>query len=66
MPRLKLLLSAIVSLCLLATPGLTRPAYAESATADPALPAGVHRVVMIEGVTEYRLDNGLQDRKSVV
>jgi zinc protease len=60
MPRLKLLLSAIVSLCLLATPGLTRPAYAESATADPALPAGVHRVVMIEGVTEYRLDNGLQ------
>ena len=29
-------------------------------TASAALPAGVHEVVMIEGVTEYRLDNGLQ------
>lgn len=30
------------------------------AQADAPLPAGVRQIVMIEGVTEYRLDNGLQ------
>ncbi len=34
------------------------PAPATAPT--PALPAGVRQVVLIEGVTEYRLDNGLQ------
>ncbi|MDY0310294.1 MAG: pitrilysin family protein [Castellaniella sp.] len=64
MTRLTHPLILLLVLCMLAAP-LTRPAAAASAHAAPAtaahaLPAGIHRVVMIEGVTEYRLDNGLQ------
>ncbi len=36
------------------------PALAPATAPSPALPAGVRQVVMIEGVAEYRLDNGLQ------
>lgn len=34
--------------------------WAASAIAQPALPAGVERVTSVEGITEYRLTNGLQ------
>ena len=34
--------------------------WAASAIAQPALPAGVERVTSVEGITEYRLANGLQ------
>jgi zinc protease len=37
----------------------TPPAVAATPAAAPALPKGIHEVVLIEGVTEYRLDNGL-------
>lgn len=51
--------SLFLAFCLLAAPVLHSPALAKPA-ATQSLPAGVHQVVMIEGVTEYRLDNGLQ------
>jgi len=34
--------------------------FAPPATADPRLPAGVSKVTTVEGVTEYRLGNGLR------
>lgn len=36
------------------------PAAAPAAEAEIALPEGVTRVASVEGITEYRLDNGLQ------
>ena len=44
---------------LLATTLATTPAAAQAAPAAP-LPAGIERVTAVEGVTEYRLGNGLQ------
>ncbi|MFV0282982.1 MAG: M16 family metallopeptidase [Castellaniella sp.] len=67
MRRLPLLIFPLLSLCLLAASSLPRPALAESTATAPTTtttssppPAGVRQIVMIEGVTEYRLDNGLQ------
>ena len=36
------------------------PNVSSPPSADGALPAGVERIVSIEGITEYRLDNGLR------
>ena len=36
------------------------PAAAPAAEAEIVLPEGVTRVASVEGITEYRLDNGLQ------
>lgn len=58
--RLPIALAAL----LLATAALsaetTSPPPPAATTTEPALPAGIRQIVMIEGVTEYRLDNGLQ------
>ncbi|WP_323030130.1 hypothetical protein, partial [Castellaniella sp.] len=35
-------------------------AHAAPTAAAQSLPAGIRQVVMIKGVAEYRLDNGLQ------
>ena len=50
-PHMKLPLRATA--CLLALSSLTLPAQAQ-------LPQGVTRVTSVEGITEYRLDNGLR------
>ena len=39
---------------------ISSPAAPDAAAADASLPAGVERVVSIEGITEYRLENGLR------
>src|SRR6266850_4102640 len=51
MPRRSLLAPALLLAALI--PAAARPA-------DPALPKGVARVTSVEGVTEYRLANGLK------
>ncbi|MGB6241617.1 MAG: pitrilysin family protein [Castellaniella sp.] len=55
MTRLKSLLS-LLALCAPLTTFLPGSALAD---APPTLPPGIQSVVMIEGVTEYRLQNGL-------
>src|ERR1700741_2161421 len=34
--------------------------FASSVTAQPRLPEGITRVTTVEGIAEYKLDNGLQ------
>ena len=55
-----LVLSGLFGLCGLA--GLARAQAQTQAQAQPAaaLPAGMSRVTSVEGITEYRLANGLQ------
>lgn len=59
-----LLAIAIVFTC---SPGVpVRPAaqaHSQEAVAPAALPAGVERVTSVEGITEYRLANGLNDER---
>lgn len=56
-------LSLLIALLLLPAAGQAAPAQAvgtpPAATAAAPLPKGIHEVVLIQGVTEYTLDNGL-------
>lgn len=56
-------LSLLIALLFLPAPGQAGSAQTTgtppAATAAIPLPKGVHQVVLIQGVTEYRLDNGL-------
>lgn len=54
------LLLAFVLLAANAFPALSPLAKAQATTATPALPKGIERVTSVEGITEYRLANGLR------
>lgn len=58
-PRPQAACAAAWLLCLLLWAGLAGRAHAAPPAEAVALPPGVQQVVMIQGVTEYRLDNGL-------
>lgn len=55
------LMTLLVALLLAVPPGAVRPAQAASNNPSlPDLPPGVERVTSVEGITEYRLRNGLR------
>jgi zinc protease len=55
-----LALGILSAVCLTASVTPTATAQAPAA-ATASLPAGVERVTSVEGITEYRLANGLQE-----
>jgi zinc protease len=55
-----LALGILSAVCLTASVTSTATAQAPAA-ATASLPAGVERVTSVEGITEYRLANGLQE-----
>lgn len=55
-----MILFLLVAVCLSGAPATLAARPAGQQTAAPALPKGVERVTTVEGITEYRLANGLR------
>src|ERR1043165_9173822 len=58
--RSLIVLALVAMIALGASPSQMLAAQASAQTPAPALPKGVERVATVEGITEYRLANGLR------
>ena len=52
--------SLLIFVLLFGSNGLLRPVSGQQIASAPALPKGVERGASVEGITEYRLANGLK------